>query len=149
MILVWSSSHQYDIEWIIFYQASQVPQQASQLRISRGGTAAAPKPTKRGKTQLSAADLAVTDVDHGKAWEDFDVGDAVLVFFKQFPMAGKIQAKSKRARTFSIDLQTELWDQPVIVSHRVLEHIDHDIEDEYIYIWSWSCIDRDVFVKSD
>ena len=53
---------------------------------------------------------------------DFNIGDVVLVFFESIVLSGEIVGKCKRAQSFKVDLDTDLYDDTIIVSHRVLEH---------------------------
>ena len=43
------------------------------------------KPRHQQRKQLTAEDLKLTEVDHGFVFEQFQVGDAVLVFFVDLP----------------------------------------------------------------
>ena len=86
--------------------------------------------SKRSRTaqQITSADLKSSSVDHGYLWEEFDIGDAVIVFFENFPIGGTIEGKSRRAQTFTVRLDTTMRDAPVTVSHRILEPLDSLLE---------------------
>jgi len=78
------------------------------------------KPEVDNRTQLTSADLSLSDVDHGYAFGDFNKGDVVVVCFATKPMAGTIEQQNRRTEAFGVRLDTKLHDQLVYVSHRSL-----------------------------
>jgi len=85
---------------------------------------ALPQQRARCLQPLTSADLQVTDNDYGFSFDDFNINDIVIVHFKAAPIPGKIIAKSKRAGTFAVDLETDRHDRPVTVSFRVIQPLD-------------------------
>ena len=82
----------------------------------------APRPTRqRVRSQLTTSDLIPTSDDHGFGWQDFARGQAVLVFFKDLIIGGQIVARGRDRQSLSVQLDTDLRDTPVVVSHRILQ----------------------------
>jgi hypothetical protein len=79
--------------------------------------------------KLTAADLTPTKSDHGHQWGEFDVGEDVIVFFHVLVLTGTIVSKSKRNKTFTIELHKfgqhkVTTTRQVTVSHGCIEPID-------------------------
>ena len=83
---------------------------------------ASARPTRqRVRSQLTTSDLIPTSDDHGFGWQDFARGQAVLVFFKDLIIGGQIVARGRDRQSLSVQLDTDLRDTPVVVSHRILQ----------------------------
>jgi hypothetical protein len=76
------------------------------------------------RRQLTASDLILSNTDHGFSFDDFRVQDFVLVYFKELPMLAQIEQKNRRSQTFAVRLETDLYDELVVVTSTVLEPID-------------------------
>ncbi len=88
------------------------------------------KRTVNGQQQLIDAGLIPSDVDCGYSFSDFEVGQPVMAHFEVGPIAGIISARSPRNKTFKLILDTDLWDKMVVVSHRSIEPLSGDIDDD-------------------